>query len=78
MSYFLFALFLALLLFDLPNLLRQRNRKQLIAYAILSAITLMYIIGFITEAEVFSFIKVLSEFFDRTLGLNYQSLQGHT
>ena len=78
MTYFLFALFLALVLYELPKLIRQRNHKQLIAYAILSTITLIYIIGFTVDAEVFSFIKTLSEFFDRTLGLNYQALQKHT
>ena len=68
--------FLALLGFDLPRLLRERNGREIMVYSILCCITLFYMVQFALGCSVWSPMKELSEIFKK-LGLNYAIWQGH-
>jgi|GEM_PF-4688392 len=76
MIYAAILAFLALLLFDLPRLLRERNARELTVYSVLCCITLLYMVQSALGAPIFSPIRELSEIF-KSLGLNYALWQGH-
>ena len=77
MTIFALLFFAALLCCDLPALLRKGDRRELLAYALVSGVTLVYLMQFAMGAEIFSPIKALSEFVGHTLGLSYELWQGH-
>ena len=78
MIYFAVGFFLFFLLFDLPALIREKARRELLVYAVLSGITLIYLVQYALGLPVFSPIKTLSEFAEKTLKLNYALWQGHS
>lgn len=72
------VVFALLVLYELPKLVREKKRRELAVYAVLSAITLVYIIRFAAGRGVFSPIKELSRFVGDTLHLSYEIWQGHS
>ena len=78
MTYIVIFVFLALFLFDLPALLRERDWRALGVYAAMSVVAFIYVLRFARGEEVWSPIKAMSLFFEQTLGLNYEMWQGHS
>ena len=79
MIYFAVGIFLIFILLDLPALIREKApRDELLVYAVLSGITFVYLVQYALGAEVFSPIKELSEFAEKTLKLSYALWQGHS
>lgn len=70
-------LFCLLLLADLPALLRERDRRALLVYLALGAVTLLYLVLYVRGMEIFSPIRSLSELIEG-LGLSYANWQGHS
>ena len=72
------VIFLVIAAIDLPVLLKNKNRNELVLYLVIAAITLIYCVPYALDIEVFSPIKLLSEFVGNKLGLNYALWQGHS
>ena len=72
------SIFVLLLLIVLPSLLRRKEWKELAVFAVMGVIALIYMLRFAMNLEVFSFIKSLSEFTQKNLGLDYSLWQGHS
>lgn len=72
------AIFIVLLLCDLPSLIRKKEKRELAVYLVLSCITLIYITRFVLGKELFSAIEAMSNFVENTLGLSYEFWQGHS
>ena len=77
MIYIWIIIFLVLIFFDLPALIREKNRKELVVYSVLSCLTLIYIIQYALRLDIFSPIKTLSVLVKR-MGLDYELWQGHS
>ena len=66
------VIFCVLIWIDLPALIKAGDRRELIAYTVLSVITLIYTVSYARGDTVFSPIKSLSTYVKDTLGLDYE------
>lgn len=78
MIYAAIAVFIALTLFDLPALIKEKRWRELGVYSAVCTVAFVYLVGYVLGAEVFSPIRELSLFFEKTLGLSYALWQGHS
>lgn len=78
MIYLSLGVFVILLFIDLPQLIAKKDRKELMVYAVLSGITLLYLTRYALGMEIFSPIKVMSSFVQKALKLSYELWQGHS
>lgn len=69
-------IFAGLALIDLPGLVKERNWREMLVYAALACLALVYLLRFVFGAEAWSPVADLSDFLSRTLGLDYALWQG--
>lgn len=77
MTYLMIGAFAVLLMIDLPAVLREKNRVQLVIFIVLCCFAFSYLLAYMLDAEVPSLKAVLTKFFADTLGLSYERWQGH-
>lgn len=76
MILFAIAIFIVLVALDFSSLRKEKDKKELTVYWVLSAVTLVYLIVLVSGREVFSPSEKYLEFISK-IGLNYANWHGN-